>query len=137
MTISEFKHKYHTTQWPDPENCIELLNKLKVKVSAIALVTNRCPKGSLYYTLFSTPNSLRYMSKIVVKQYSLEETTLEELKDRHYRAVDKALEDVGHRDNAFIMHFGWPPPSEYSKPRPTGSILSQKVPRASTAKRYR
>ena len=143
MNLLQFKDTYHYTEFSSPKQCMDLIKESGLEATTIRLYENQHPNFNrpIYYTLFKTIYTLRKPGKglLISKEHAIEDSTFEELKERHYKAASKALEDIGRGENIFIAVFGWGEPrlnyGDY--PGVSGNIPQRVSFKANSNRRYR
>lgn len=143
MNLLQFKDTYHYTEFSSPKQCMDLIKESGLEATTIRLYENQHPNFNrpIYYTLFKTIYTLKKpgTAMLISKEHAIEDSTFEELKERHYKAASKALEDIGKGQNMFVAVFGWGEPKTNHKDYyGTYDITPQKVNfKGNSNRRYR
>lgn len=130
MDLLQFKDTHHYTEFSSPRECMDLIKESGLEATTIRLYENQKLKGPIYYTLFKTLYTLKKpgTAMLMSKEHAIEDSTFEELKERHYKAATKALNNIGKGQNMFVAVFGWSEPRPYHKDYyGTSGITPQKV----------
>ena len=130
MNLLQFKDTHHYTEFSSPRECMDLIKEMGLETTTIKLYENQKLEGPVYYTLFKTIYTLKKPGTgiLITKIYEIEDRTFEELKERHYKAACKALDDIGKGQNMFIAIFGFNEPKPHHKDYyGTSGVTPQKV----------
>lgn len=115
MTLQEFKDKYWNEPFERPDLIVEAAIKDDLKAADVTVYTNKGPSGNIYYTIRSTHNTLKKKGNNAILEkevLSIEDSTFDQLKDRHWKYAQAAAENLSNPKSLFRMVFGYTEPGD-------------------------
>jgi len=119
MTLTDFKEKYWNESFERPSLIVEAAITDNLKAAGVTVYTNKGQAGNIYYTIRSTKETCKRQgsnSGLMKEVLSIEDGSFDQLRARHYKYAQEAMEDLSDPEAAFKMVFGYNEPRNLVNP---------------------